>query len=215
MLTRKNLKVAAMRRFIVALAVACIVILCSCGDGDKGRFKKAMAAGELTEAQGYIAEIDNRRDVKECALQLMKAYLKLDMPDKAIDVYENVTPWHKERFRMQFYGGNYEREACRMLREYLMAHGQYEKAWNYYQLEYDDENYIGNAPCRFGYLTDAVAAMCAKGEQEEAARFVEAQVRWFVVNVDSNTGEDVEEQKANFGSDIVRQRLMEQIDNSY
>lgn len=207
------LKTAASRMACACLAVVCLTALCACGG--TGKFKEAMAEGELTEAQQCLIDMGKSGSAEDCALQLIKAYLKLDMPDKAINVYENITSWHQDRYNMQWTGGEYEREACKLLREYLIAHGQYEQAWNYYPLDYEDENYLGNAQCRFGYISDVVADMCSRGKQEDAAKFVENQLRWFVAYVDSDTGEDTEQTKASFGSDVVRQKLLNQIDNSY
>lgn len=188
--------------------------LFSCGDASKD-FDKALAAGNLTEAAQCLREIDDRSELKSSALQLIKTYLSIDEPDKAIDVYENITSWHMSRDKMSIYNAKYENEACKLLREYLIQNGQYERAWNYYPLDYDDENYVGNARCRYVFLSDVVAAICAKGKQEDAQRFVESQLRWFVANVDSASDEYAEEEKKNFNSEAVREKLYAQIDNSY
>ena len=213
-MTNKMFKAMARHAVLACFAIACFLMLPSCGDGGE-KFREYMAEGELTKAQERLIEMGSGSDSESCALQLIKAYLKLDMPDKAINVYENITSWHTDAYNMQWRGGEYEREVCRLLREYLVAHGQYEKAWNYYPLDYEDENYPGNAQNRLAYLSDVVAAMCAKGDQEEATRFVEDHLRWFAVYVDAGSGEFVESLKANFSSDAVRQKLMQQIDNSY
>lgn len=67
------------------------------------------------------------------------------------------------------------------------------------------------------YISDVVSAICAKGEQDEARKFAESQLRWFVANVDSNTdtSESCAEIKKAFNSTVVREKLLEQIDNSY
>lgn len=207
---------AVRRTVFVGFAAVCLLTFGSCScSSDDGEFRKAMAAGELTEAQNYLIDMGSGGNAENCAMQLMEAYLKLDMPDKAINVYENITSWHEDRYNMQWSNGTYERKACKLLREYLIAHGQYEKAWNYYPLEYSDEDYRGNAQVRFGYLSDVVADMCSKGQQEDAQKFVESQMRWFVTYIDSDTSEDDEGLKASFSSDAVRQKLLDQIDNSY
>ena len=211
-----NFKTAVSSTALVCLAAVCLMKLDSCScSSDYAGFRKAMAAGELTQAQSYLIDMGSGSNVEDCAIQLIEAYLKIDMPDKAISVYENITSWHKDRYNMQWTGGEYERKACKLLREYLIAHGQYEKAWNYYPLEYEDENYRENAQAHFAYISDVVADMCSKGQQDDAAKFVENQIRWFVTYVDSDTYEDSENLKSSFGSDVVRQKLLNQIDNSY
>lgn len=176
-----------------------------------------MNAGSLSEAQEHLAKIEDRADCKICALQLIKAYIEVDAPEKAIHVYEHITPWHKDRYNMKWQNGNYEREVCKLLRNYLVKNGDYEKALNYYPLDYESENYIGNAKSRYTYVSDVVAVICAKGKQDEARKFVEYQLRWFVTNVDSDisTLQSSVNTKREFNSNIVRERLLEQIDNSY
>lgn len=196
------------------LLAACLV---GCGSNSVEKFHEAMAVGNLSEAQEYLAKIDDRRDCKTCALQLIQTYLEVDAPEKSIYVYEYITPWHKDRYDMKWGNGDYEREVCKLLRSYLVKNGEYEKAQNYYPLEYEDENYIGNAQSHYMYVSDVVADLCDKGKQDEAYRFVEYQLRWFVANVDSDTStlQSCIDTKAAFNSTVVREKLLEQIDNSY
>ena len=62
-----------------------------------------------------------------------------------------------------------------------------------------------------------VAAICAEGKQYEARRLVEYELRWFVTNVDPeiSTFQNYIDTKREFNSIVVRERLLEQIDNSY
>ena len=161
--------------------------------------------------------IDDKKDCKQCALQLIKAYLEAGATDKAIHVYENITPWHRNRYDMKWSHGEYEREVCKLLRGSLIENSEYEKALDYYPLDYESENYIGNAKSRYAYVSDVVAAICAKGKQDEARRWVEYELRWFVTNVDSDTStlQSSVDTKREFNSNVVRERLLEQIDNSY
>lgn len=202
------------RKFVVGLLL--LGGLSACGDSTD-KFRKAMSAGSLSEAQEYLMEIDNKADCKQCALQLIKAYLEAGATDKAIYVYENITPWHRNRYDMKWSRGEYEREACKLLRTCLMENGEYEKALGYYPLDYENENYIGNAKSRYAYVSDVVAAICAKGKQDEARRWVEYELRWFVTNVDPDisTLQSSVDTKREFNSSVVRERLLEQIDNSY
>lgn len=194
-----------------------IVCLVACGGNSVTKFREAMAAGNLSEAQEHLVKINDKTDCKSCALQLIRTYIEVDAPEKAIHVYEHITSWHKDRYNMKWHNGNYEREVCKLLRGYLVKTGEYEKAQNYYPLEYEDENYIGNAQSRYMYVSDVVADICAKGKQDEARKFVEFQLRWFVANVDSDTStlQSCIDTKTVFNSTVVREKLLEQIDNSY
>lgn len=194
-----------------------VVCLAACGGNSVHKFREAMAVGSLSEAQELLTKIEDKADCKSCALQLIQAYIEVDAPEKAIHVYEHITSWHKDRYNMKWRNGNYEREVCKLLRSYLVKNGEYEKAQNYYPLEYEDENYIGNAQSRYLYVSDVVAAICAKGKQDEARKFVEYQLRWFVANVDSDTStlQSCIDVKEAFNSAVVRDKLLEQIENSY
>lgn len=209
-------------KVIIGVAIAIIVLgkisSCSCTSCSSNHwddFEKAMQDGNMTEAQGYLSNMDATSQ-HDGALQLIKAYLSVDDPDKAINVYENITSNHVSRYDMQFNFNSedgYEQKACKLLREYLMSHGSYDKAWNYYPLDYEDENYIGNAQCRYAWMSDAVSKMCGAGKQDEARRFVDDNIRWFVTYVDGNTDDSEAKTKSAYGSAIVRQRLYDQIDN--
>lgn len=202
-----------MNRLIVALLLA--VCLAACVDKNVEKFREAMAAGNLSEAQASLTKIDDREDCKSCALQLIQAYIDTDSPDKAINVYERITSWHKNCYDMKWSDGEYERTVCKLLRDYLMKNGDYEKALNYYPMDSDDENSIHNAQCRYRYVSDVASAMCAKGKQDDARKFVESQLRWFMLNVDTSTSEYEVDTKTTYNSTVVREKLMEQIDNSY
>lgn len=168
----------------------------SCSSSNaNNKFQEAMEKGNLTEAKA----ISQKNGLKYSAyLQLIKAYLDAGDANAAIEVYENITP---------------NDEASKLLREYLMQHGQYEKAWNYYPLQYEDENYSGNAQSRFAWMSDVVSEMCKKGRQDDARSFVDDQLRWFVTYIDGKTGEGSDKDKAVYGSEVVRLKLYNQIDN--
>lgn len=196
------------------LVVVATVLLTSCGDNSSKKFDKALTDGDLQKAQEVVADMDSQGKY-DCALQLIKAWLSIDEADKAMSVYDNVTKYHYSRSEMSWrhHGRDYERRACQLLREYLVAHGDYERAWNYYPLDVDSETSPSNAQSLYAYLSDVVSAMCKKGDTEEARKFVDDQLRWFVTYVDPASDENWSDEKANFNSTEVRQRLYDQIDN--
>lgn len=168
----------------------------SCSSSNaNNKFQEAMEKGNLTEAKA----ISQKNGLKYSAyLQLIKAYLDAGDANAAIEVYENITP---------------NDEASKLLREYLMKHGQYEKAWNYYPRNSSNENDHDNAQSRFAWMSDVVSEMCKKGRQDDARSFVDDQLRWFVTYIDGETGEGSDNDKAVYGSEVVRLKLYNQIDN--
>lgn len=190
--------------------------LFACGDNGADKFREAIGAGNLSEAQECLMKMDGE-EICPCALQLIRAYMSVDAVDKAIHVYENITPWHRNRYDMKWSYGDYERTVCKLFREHLVKNGEYEAALNYYPLEYESEDYIGNAQSYYIYISDVVADMCAKGQQDGARKFVKYRLRWFVANVDAHTGNSKSDLaiKEVFNSGTVCERLFEQIDNSY
>lgn len=174
-----------------------------------------MEKGNLTEAERRLSNIDDVNARHNCALILIREYIGNNATAKAIHVYEDLTPEHHGRSEISSYSDGYESKACKMQREQLIKDGDYEKAWEYYLVSSSDDNYIKNAPDLFGYMSDVVAAMCAEGQQDDAIRFVESHLRWFVNNVDMSTDDYGEEIKANYSSELVRAKLQEQIDKSY
>mgnify|MGYP002515926851 CR=1 FL=1 len=214
MRTKWNVIIWVIVAYIVLSRISsCTFTACSSDKYDD--FEKAMQEGNLTEAQGYLNKM-NTSSQHNGALQLIKAYLSVDEPDKAINVYENITSDHVSRYEIQWSyksPDDYEQKACKLLREYLISHAEYDKAWDYYPLDYDDENYIGNAQCRFAWLSDVVSKMRSAGKQDQARRFVDENIHWFVTYVDGCTSDDEAKTKSTFGSTVVRQKLYDQIDN--
>ena len=203
---------------IVILLIVCAALNslmnCSCSDGNVEDFKEELATGNLTEAEVCLSKVKEEYDAEQCALQLIKAYINAGSIDKAINVYECITPWHKGRDRLYF--EDYERNVCELLRTALMGIGDYKRAWAYYPISRDHENDSDNAKDRFIYLSDVVEDMCNKGRQDEAQKFVDGQIRWFKNNVDEEPDNSWNaDNKKNYSSTAVREKLMEQIDDSY
>ena len=83
---------------VCSKAIGCLLLaICftACHDGNIDKFKDKFAEGDLTEAQKYLTKISVHLDAEHCALQLIKAYVEAGSVDKAINVYENITTWHK------------------------------------------------------------------------------------------------------------------------
>ncbi len=206
----------------VCLRLVAVVLLsvsfAACHDGNIDKFEEKLAEGNLTEAQEFLVKISDHEDAEPCAFQLIKTYVEAGAVDKAIYVYEKITPWHKGRCAAKYeWKSKYTYDVCQLLRTELMKKGEYEMVLNYYPMLEDNENYEGNAEDRFLYLSDVVDDMCNKGKQEEASKFVDKNLRWFVRNVDGMDDEyDWQiKLKRDYNSTAVREKLLEQIDNSY
>ena len=207
-------------RSVCSRALGCLLLaicLTACHGGNIDKFKDKFAEGDLTEAQKYLTKISDHLDAEHCALKLIKAYVEAGSVDKAINVYEKITTWHKGRYKMGWKSeGDYDHEVCKLLRTALMRNGEYEKAWNYYSLSSEEEDSYDNAKDRYLYLSDVVDDMCNKGKQEEASKFVDKNLRWFARNIDNmDDDSSIIEYKQKYGSTVVREKLMEQIENSY
>lgn len=203
----------------IVLAILCIGALCDTAIGWKdkglyGKFEKQFKAGNLTKAEQVLERFSDTREGRKAALQLIDTYLSVKQPDRAIHVYEHITHNHAGRHSL-LYGNSYEKAATKSLREYLIKHGDYERAWNYYPLNDSDENYYSNAECRLAYMVDVVNNLCLKGKHDEAMRFVNVQLGWFMAHVDSQTDVANNPHWESYTSENVRQKLYEQIQNVY
>ncbi len=206
----------------VCLRVVAVVLLAvsfaACHDGNIDKFEEKLAEGNLAEAQEFLAKIKSTRDAAPCAYKLIQAYVEAGAVDKAVYVYEKITSWHNDRTEIDGpWSDRYEGKVCKLLRTELLKKGDYETAWNYYHRSNIDENSEFNAEDRFLYLSDVVDDMCNRGKQEEASKFVDKNLRWFVRNVDGIEDEyDWQiKLKRDYNSTSVREKLFEQIDNSY
>ena len=202
--------------YIIEAVILFILANCtvSCGDSGYTKFRKAMSAGSLSDAQNLLSEIDDESECETAALQLIKAYIEVGDTKKAIDIYENITPWHRSRYSMTWDDENsYEQTVCRLLRNALLKSSDYETLWNYYPLSHDDENNPSNAKSRYVYISDVVYDLCCKGRKDEARRFVDKQLRWYTTYIDLASSKYYEEDKEQFNSGVTKERLFSQIDN--
>lgn len=211
-----TLSLTRMRYLEIGFLISLLgVAVSACSDRkSEERFSDALRRGELTEAERYLEKISDDAQGR-FALQLIRTYLDLGEPSKAIHIYEDITPWHASRTALAWSPEGYSARACRLLREYLIAEGDYDRAWSYYPLEYIDEAYIGNARSLYAYMSDVVLSLCARGEVEEAYRFVQSRLPWFVTYVDTYTGDSFDDIRQGFRSEMVRDRLHRLIEDSY
>lgn len=159
------------------------------------KFEKALYEGNLAEAESILREIDADCGRHIYAKMLIEEYLSQNELDKAILVYERITPYHCSRYQMNFdnlYGlDGYEIAVTAKLRKALVKADRFEEAWDYYPLEYESETYAGNASSYFRYMSDVIVHLCSQNRKSEAQMFLNSHVNWFRANVDNGEwGED-------------------------
>lgn len=186
------------RALIVVMSLIAVCLLCffCCGEPSVNRqyekFKKALAAGKLTEAEIRVSEIASTRQGKQGVLELIDTYLDVDQPERAIKVFENITYDHNSG-----YSNSFEDQACRRLSDYLLKHGDYDRAWYYYGSK--------SPQARLGFMMDVVKYLCSQGKPDEAVRFVNMEVMWFDREDPKSSADDP------YNCDNVRVKLLNYI----
>jgi tetratricopeptide (TPR) repeat protein len=192
-----------MKRYIVigVIAISIIVGLVeACVDGISNIYEsitstheevvEAIDKGNLSEAMELLPNAMEEERYK-CALLLMEEYIAVENVDDAVYVFERITPEHCSMYEMKFESlyrtGKYTKEAATMLYPALIEKGKYEKAWKYHELEYEDPNYAGNAPCYYNFLLDVMDYLCEQGNIKDAEDFLNEHVVWFRQNVDRSS----------------------------
>lgn len=204
----------AVKAFWSSVIIAALLTLASCTSNETKfeAFQDELRAGNLTTAEQILTTIDKKKLKEQAALELIRTYLHVDQVDKAINVYENITPHHRGRQELTNYytkSNSYDRVVCQLLRSYLVSHEDYDRAWRYYPLSSSVEDNYTNAEHRFQYLVDVVNDMCLKGHYDAARKFADVQSAWFAVHVDNVAKSD--DPAAMYNSNYVRQYLYEQI----
>lgn len=65
------------------------------------------------------------------------------------------------------------------------------------------------------YMSDVVLALTARGEIDEAYRFVQRRLQWFVIYVDTSSSVAYSDIRQGFNSQMVRERLSRLIEETY
>jgi hypothetical protein len=91
------------------------------------------------------------------------------------------------KYKSLYNSADYTQKVVSMLYPALIKKGEYEKAWKYHELEYEDPFYAGNAPCYYNYLLDVMDHLCEQGKILDAEDFLNEHVVWFRQNVDRSS----------------------------
>ena len=200
-----------MYKLCALLAVSLLVVSCTPSIEDlmsEGKYKEAEAA--IKKKKGF-----EKYDYAEL---LINEYIELEEYDKAIYVYEKITPEHCSNKNMQWpslychgAGQNYETTVTSIFRKTFMATGDYDKVWQYSVWESDgDSGY--DAEAYYKLMSDVILYLCSTGNKAEAHKFLNHYVFWFDTYIDNNSYYSTE--KPGFHCDVVKSKL-QRIINTY
>ena len=200
-----------MYKLCALLAVSLLVVSCTPSIEDlmsEGKYKEAEAA--IKKKKGF-----EKYDYAEL---LINEYIELEEYDKAIYVYEKITPEHCSNKNMQWpslychgAGQNYETTVTSIFRKTFMATGDYDKVWQYSVWESDgDSGY--DAEAYYKLMSDVILYLCSTGNKAEAHKFLNHYVFWFDTYIDNNSYYSTE--KPGFLCDVVKSKL-QRIINTY
>ena len=161
-----------------------------------------------------MKEIDDAVECRHYGGMLIDEYLAIDNLDRAIYVFERITG-HCSMYNMKYKGlydnAAYTEKYSRKIYDALIKEGRYDEAWNYHARNYDREDYAGNAPDYFSYMSDVIVAMCNSGQQVQAQQFIKQKSVWFIKNVDNSYSVD---DYLDYRYDIMRSQLFKVLNDS-
>ena len=148
---------------------------------------EAIDKGNFSEAKKLLPDAMEKERYRY-ALLLIEEYVAIEDINNAVSVFERITPEHCSMYEMKYESlyqtAKYTKEAVSIIYPALIKKGEYEKAWKYHELEYEDPFYAGNAPCYYKYLLDVMDHLCEQGKISDAEEFINEHVTWFRQNVD-------------------------------
>ena len=191
-----------------------IFLMVGCGYLATRNVENALNNGNLKEAEAYLKEIDDAVECRHYGGMLIDEYLAIGNLDRAIYVFERITG-HCSMYNMQYKGlynnAAYTEKYSRKIYDALIKDGRYDEAWNYHARNYENEDYAGNAPDYFSYMSDVIVAMCNSGQQAQAQQFIKQKSVWFIKNVDNSYSVD---SYLDYRYDIMRSQLFKVLNDS-
>lgn len=177
-----------MNKFGLISCVVAVCLLTACGASPSEMCSEALDAGNLKEAEAHLKKIDGG-PCRYYGGLLIDEYLAIGNLDRAIYVFDNITG-HCSMYKMQLEGfyasAGYTKEYSKKIYNALLKEGRYDEAWSYHPLSYDGEDYPGNAPDYFAYMSDVIIAMCSSGLSMQVQQFIKQKSVWFLKNVDNH-----------------------------
>lgn len=152
-----------MNKFGLVLCAAITCLLAACGASSSEKCEAALDAGNLKEAEQHLKEIEDRDACRYYGGLLIDEYLAIGNLDRAIYVFDKITG-HCSMYDMQWHNANaaYTQTYSKKIYIALLKEGQYDEAWNYHARSYDSEDYPGNAPDYFAYMSDCIIARAVR-----------------------------------------------------
>lgn len=181
-----------MNKFGLILCAVAVCLLVACGASSSKKCEGALVAGNLKEAEMHLKKISDAAQCRYYGGLLIEEYLAIDNLDKAIYVFENITG-HCSMYQMQYShysSANYTQNYSQKIYTALLKAGRYDEAWGYHSRSYDGDNYAGNAPDYFAYMTDCIIQMCNSGGSSQVPKFIKQNGLWFLKNVDNTSSRD-------------------------
>lgn len=179
-------------------------------------FYNYLEDGKYQKAENLVKKM--RGNAKyECAEALIREYIDIEEYDRAVFVYEKITPEHCDNDDLDYtkaYGhgvsGSYEESVTELFRKTFMETGDYDKVWQYYV--WDTDNDCGyNARAYYKFMSEVILYLCSTGNKLEANKFLNHYVFWFDTRVDNTSWSD---DYPEFHCDVARSKL-QRIINTY
>ena len=203
-----------MEKIKLVLSIMALCALVACAPIASKKCDAALNAGNLKEAEKYLKEIKDSRECRHYGGLLIDEYLAIGNLDRAIYVFEKITG-HCSMYNMKYKGlydaAAYTEKYSRKIYDALIKEGRYDEAWNYHARNYDREDYAGNAPDYFAYMSDVIVAMCNSGQHAQAQQFIKQKSVWFIKNVDNSYNVD---SYLDYRYDIMRSQLFKVLNDS-
>lgn len=191
-----------------------IFLMVGCGYLATRNVENALNNGNLKEAEKYLKEIKDSRECRRYGGLLIDEYLAIGNLDRGIYVFEKITG-HCSMYNMKYKGlyddAAYTEKYSRKIYDALIKEGRYDEAWDYHARNYDSEDYAGNAPDYFAYMSDVIVAMCRSGQQAQAQQFIKQKSVWFIKNVDNSYNVD---SYLDYRYDIMRSQLFKVLNDA-
>lgn len=185
-----------MKRFIkLVMILAVSVILSGCGKiqktkspDEREQFNQAIREGRLSDAESLLKGGKISVGFYDCCTDLIDEYLDIEDLDKAIYVFDKISSSRCSMYGMQWNSSTseYTKKNSKKIYKQLINEYRFEEAWEYHPLSYQTQNYPGNAPDYFSYMTDVIVHLCSNNRKSEAQRFVTTHIHWFTKNVDQH-----------------------------
>ena len=185
-----------MKRFIkLVMILAVSVILSGCGKiqktkapDEREQFNQAIREGRLSDAESLLKGGKISVGFYDCCTDLIDEYLDIEYLDKAIYVFDKISSSRCSMYGMQWNSSTseYTKKNSKKIYKQLINEYRFEEAWEYHPLSYETQNYPGNAPDYFSYMTDVIVHLCSNNRKSEAQRFVTTHIHWFTKNVDQH-----------------------------